>query len=274
MTKDIALTDRILNCIPSKKTENDWHIETALAAGIIEAPAAIPLAVDLREPSWWTIGDQLDSGSCVGWGTADSVCRWHFVKAGKLAKDQRLSARYVWMAAKETDVFIDRPTTFLEWDGTSLKAALDIVRKYGVVTDAVLPFRVADSAGALVLEKLYRGEADTFYASATKLKIANYFNLGTNQDSWRTWLATKGPILTRLDVDATWDNALKTKGKLDVYLPKTRRGGHCIALVGYTNDRFIVRNSWGTKAWGDLGFGYASLAYARDAFTEAYGVSI
>ena len=45
-----------------------------------------------------------------------------------------------------------------------------------------------------------------------------------------------------------------------------------VALVGYTPDRFIVRNSWGT-GWGDKGFGYASLAYAQDAFTEAYGVS-
>jgi C1A family cysteine protease len=47
-----------------------------------------------------------------------------------------------------------------------------------------------------------------------------------------------------------------------------------VALVGYTPDRFIVRNSWGTTGWGDQGFGYASLAYAQDAFTEAYGVSL
>jgi C1A family cysteine protease len=33
-----------------------------------------------------------------------------------------------------------------------------------------------------------------------------------------------------------------------------------------------VRNSWGTD-WGDKGFAYASLAYAQDAFTEAYGVA-
>ena len=51
------------------------------------------------------------------------------------------------------------------------------------------------------------------------------------------------------------------------------RGGHAIALVGYTPDRFIVRNSWGT-GWGDKGFAYASLAYAKDAFTEAYGISV
>ena len=54
---------------------------------------------------------------------------------------------------------------------------------------------------------------------------------------------------------------------------KTRRGGHAVSIVGYTQDRFIVRNSWGTS-WGDKGFGYASLAYAQDAFTEAYGISV
>ena len=55
-----------------------------------------------------------------------------------------------------------------------------------------------------------------------------------------------------------------TKGKLDVYQPETARGGHAIALVGYTPDRFIVRNSWGT-GWGDKGFAYASLEYASSA---------
>ena len=74
-------------------------------------------------------------------------------------------------------------------------------------------------------------------------------------------------------MDATWDNADKTGGNLDVYQPATTRGGHAVALVGYTADRFIVRNSWGT-GWGDQGFGYASLPYARAAFTEAYGISL
>lgn len=69
-----------------------------------------------------------------------------------------------------------------------------------------------------------------------------------------------------------WDNP-KRKGKLDKYRPLKDAGGHAVALVGYTKNYFIVRNSWGLK-WGDKGFGYASLAYAKRAFNEAYGVSI
>jgi len=256
---------RILNCVPSQKVENDWALEAAQDAGILGLPIPpIPTSKDLREPSWWKIGNQKLTGSCVGWATADSVLRWHFVKEGKIGQKEPLSPRFIWMASKETDEFMTRPTTFIETDGTSLKAALDIARKFGAVLDGTLPF----SSGTL-----YQGYANTFYAIAARLKIASYFNLGRDLAKWRLWLALKGPILTRLNVDATWDNAASTNGNLDSYQPDTGRGGHAVALVGYTPTRFIVRNSWGTT-WGDKGFGYASHAYATDAFTEAYGVVI
>jgi len=269
---------RILNCIPSREPEQDWLFEHAMGAGLLAptaAPAvtgAAPVATgaapspdttDLRE-AWWTVGDQLETGSCVGWATADSVLRWHFVKASRFPPDQRLSARFIWMAAKETDKFVSQPTTFIELEGTSLKSALDIARKFGIVSDAVLSFNSG---------QLYPEDRRTFYAIAAQLKINSYFNLGLDPANWRTWLSGKGPILTRLDVDATWDNASATQPNLDVYQPKTAHGGHAVALVGYTPERFIVRNSWGT-GWGDQGYAYASIAYAQAAFKEAYGVVI
>jgi hypothetical protein len=258
-------TERILNCLPSRETENDWTASDARTAGVLAAVrGALPPSTDLRE-RWWAVGDQGSTGSCVGWATADSVLRWHFVKAGRLATDECLSPRFIWMAAKETDEFTTRATTFIEADGTSLKAALDVARRFGAVTDRVLPF----TSG-----RLYQRDATSFYALAARLRIASYFNLGRNLGDWRAWLAGHGPILTRIDVDATWDNARATQGTLDVYQANTARGGHAVALVGYTPDRFTVRNSWGPTLWGDKGFGYASLSYAGQAFTEAYGVTL
>jgi hypothetical protein len=256
---------RILNCKPSPKTFEDWTFEHAEEADIVTAAAvaAIPASKDLREP-WWTINDQGTTGSCVGWASADSVFRWHFVKAGRLNAPDLLSPRFIWMASKETDQFITRPTTFIEAEGTSLKTALDTARKFGVVREIYLPF----ASG-----KLYQGKTQTFYAAAALRKILAYFNLDRNLTNWRSWLATKGPILTRLDVDRTWDDATVNNGNLDEYQPATTRGGHAVAIVGYRPDRFIIRNSWGT-GWGDNGFAYASLAYAQAAFTEAYGVEV
>ncbi|HWM77993.1 MAG TPA: C1 family peptidase, partial [Methylomirabilota bacterium] len=243
-----------------------WKYEDAVAAGALGAVAALPPSVDLRQ-SWWTVGDQGQTGSCVGWASADGVVRYHMVAAGKLKKNQLLSPRYVWMASKETDEYTLRPESFVEEAGTSLKGAMDVCRKFGVATLAMLPFRITTL--------MYTGGENPFYAAAAQLRVSSYFNLRKNLNQWQSWLAAHGPILAGLNVDQTWDNATTTKGNLDTPLPKTARGGHAIAVVGYTSTgRFIVRNSWG-PAWGDNGFAYASPAYITGAFfDESYGVTI
>jgi C1A family cysteine protease len=268
--------NRILNCLESPQREKDWSIDCAQQAGLIAAPAKLPEKVDLRDDTWWTIGNQGATGSCVGWATADSVLRWYFVQAGRLEKSEKLSTRYIWMAAKETDEFRQRPTSFIETDGTSVKAALDIARKYGVVTESVLPF----TGG-----KLYPGDCDPFYMLASTRRIASYVSLRALFDlnpwdvtiySFRLWIAHRGPILTRLEVDETFNGLVSDhSGNLDAYrrYPPGQRGGHAVALVGYTPTSFIVRNSWGT-GWGDKGYAYASLEYTNNAFKEVYGVIV
>ena len=257
---------RICNVVPSRGTENDWTFDHAVAAGALGAVTAPPPSVDLRQ-AWWTIGDQGHTGSCVGWASAEGVARYHMVKANKLAKNMPLSPRFVWMASKETDEFTLRPQSFIEEAGTSLKAAMDICKKYGVVTNAVLPFNV--------VTLMYTGSENTFYAGASQLRISAYFNMNKDFTKWKTWLATQGPILVALSVDHTWDNATATHGNLDTFMPNTVRGGHAVAIVGYTAaGRFIIRNSWGT-GWGDHGFAYASTAYISGAFfNESYGVTV
>jgi C1A family cysteine protease len=257
---------RICNLVPSKGTETDWRFADAVAGGALGAVTAPPSSVDLRA-AWWAIDDQEDTGSCVGWATAEGVVRYHMVKAGTLPKNVQLSPRFVWMGSKETDQYVARAETFIEEAGTSLKAAMDIVRKYGSVTMDLLPFHI--------VTKMFVGHENAFYIQAAQRKIASYFNLHRDLNQWKTWLATQGPILAGLSVDHTWDNAGATGGNIDVFMPNTVRGGHAIAIVGYTaSGRFIVRNSWGTT-WGDHGFGYVSAAYiAAGFFDESYGVTL
>jgi hypothetical protein len=114
-----------------------------------------------------------------------------------------------------------------------------------------------------------------FYTNAAQCRASGYYNLGKDLSKWRTWLASHGPILAGLSVDATWDNATATHGLLDTFQPNTVRGGHAVCIVGYTAEkRFIVRNSWGTE-WGDKGFGYASEGYISGAFfPESYGITV
>jgi C1A family cysteine protease len=257
---------RICNLTPSRDTEKDWQFHHALSAGALAVPAALPASVDLRA-TWWSIGDQENTGSCVGWGSTDGVARYMFVKARRLARNVKLSPRFTWMASKETDQFTTRPETMIEGAGTTLKAAVDILRKFGAVPETLLPFHIATA--------MYAGDENAFFATAATHKIASYFNLQRNLPNWRAWLAAHGPVLVGLNVDHTWDNATATGGNMDTFQPNTVRGGHAVALVGYRADgRFIVRNSWGTS-WGDHGFGYPSEAYINAAFyTESYGVTL
>jgi len=254
-------SEYVLNCVPAARQEDDWTFQDALDAGVIQlVEAAIPASVDLRE-DWWPVEDQGRSGACVGFATAFGVLRWHFTRAKLIARTEKPSARFIWMANKETDDVTEYPTTFLEGEGSQTKLALRIARKYGCVLDADLPM----DGGLSPLSRA------AFYTQAARLRIASYHNLGTDPAAWRRWIGSGGgPILTRLDVDATWAQASATRGELAEYRRDTVRGGHAVCVVGYTPESFIVRNSWGST-WGDQGFAYARDAYCRQAFTEGYG---
>jgi hypothetical protein len=252
---------RVLNCVPSVGRDQDWTIEAAQQAGIASAALAFPPKRDLRtNAQWWRIRDQENTGACVGFACADSVLRWHYVKAGWLKPPAMTSPRFVWMANKETDDITSYPTTFIEAAGTQTKHALRIARRYGCVTEKLLPM----SGG------LYTGSAVDFYAEAAQLRIRAFFNLGCNLNVWRYWIAYQGPILTRLNCDGSWMRASSSNYELHKYPSGQRYGGHAVALVGYTKDYFIVRNSWGT-GWGRRGYVHAYDSYASKAFTEAYG---
>ncbi|MEP7113034.1 MAG: C1 family peptidase [Ilumatobacteraceae bacterium] len=265
-TKRVNFDQFICNVVPSKGTENDWQLADSIAAGSIGAPAVLPRSVNMRD-TWWKINNQENTGSCVGWATADGVVRWHMTKAGKISQTQLLSPRHVWMASKETDTITSRPESFIEGAGTTLKAAVDVARKYGVALMDDLPFHIQT--------KMYTGNENSFYANCAQRKVAAYFNLHKNLSSWKTWLATGGPILAAFNVDSSWDNAASNLGKIDTFHPDTVRGGHAICIVGYRADgRFIVRNSWGTT-WGMNGFGYLHPDYIAAAFfDESYGVTL
>ncbi len=263
----------VLNCGTSPGSENDWSFEDAVTAQseassllnlpfeVVGSGLSVPPAktVDLRKP-WWNIRDQGKTGACVGFATADGVLRYLYVTNGLLKENESPSPRFIWMANKETDTITRYPTTFIEQAGTSTKLALRIAQKYGCVPEHMLPM---DGA----LSKL---KVNVFFSIAAQFRITAYYNLGNEPDFWRAWLSHVGPVLTRLDVDTSWKKATATDGQLKEYKPAKNYGGHAVCLVGYTEDYFIVRNSWGEK-WGDQGFAYASNDYAKAAFREAYG---
>jgi hypothetical protein len=246
----------------SKETGSDYGVAEAHLG---DAP--LPDAVDLRRP-WHTICDQGETASCVGWTVADSVLRWHLVKEGRLDPAEKLSARFVWMSAKETDQRDAYPSTFLERDGTSLKAGLDVVRKWGAVLESELPW---DGPLAVL-------PPEDFLRSARRRRIMAYFNLGDDSaedrsahfPEWRRWLHQSGPVAVLVREDSNFQT---TTGELDAFDSESAKGSHAAALFGYGPDHFLLRSSWGTD-WGDQGYVRMSVEYATAAIIESYGVMV
>ena len=239
----------------SKQTGNDYGFAQANLGEV-----ALPDAVDLRRP-WHPVGDQGETASCVGWAIADSCLRWQLVEAGRLDPGQRLSARYVWMSAKETDQREEYPSTFLEQDGTSLKAGLDVVRKFGAVLEAELPWN-----------GLASGPPEDYYRSAKSRRIMAYFNLHQDDrfDEWRRWMNENGPVLVLVAQDTNFHTCT---GDLTVFDEASVNGSHAAVLYGYGPEHFLLRSTWGTD-WGDVGYARLSLDYAAVAVIESYGVMI
>ena len=249
-----------LNAIPnarrSKGTGRDYGVAEA---NLGDAP--LPATLDLHRP-WHPIADQGETASCVGWAVADSCLRWQLVEAGRLEPDQHLSARYVWMSAKETDQREEYPSTFLEYDGTSLKAGLDVVRKWGVPLEQELPWE----GGLATIPP------DEFNKSARRRRIMAYFNLHQDDrfDEWRRWMNENGPVLVLVAQDTNFHTCT---GDLTVFDEASVNGSHAAVLYGYGPEHFLLRSTWGTD-WGDVGYARLSLDYAAVAVIESYGVMI
>src|SRR5687768_7244962 len=82
--------------------------------------------------------------------------------------------------------------------GTSLKAGLDVVRKFGAVLESELPWH-----------GLASGAPDDYYRSAKSRRIMAYFNLGDDSAAdrtvhfaeWRKWLVQGGPVAVLIALD-------------------------------------------------------------------------
>lgn len=265
----------------SKNKHKDWNANDAFYSGHLsswEPDESIDYIEDFKKLG--NIHQQKEASfSCIGYAVSDLV-HWHLEQKG--IHVSRLSARFNWIAAKEIDENNTRPTTFIEQAGSTLKAGLDVARNYGSVPDDFFP---TDK------EETFKGTAQHFYAHASKYRIANYFSLIVEKELvvggrrinktehqklqtllWKKWINEKGPILVRVNVDRTFYHA-KGRSPLVDYGQNEAYQKHAALLIGYNQQGFILRNSWGTD-WGNKGSATLGYSYAQEALDEAYGITL
>lgn len=255
---------RILNVAPSIVSPNDWGVAEATASG------GLPFGKGGNPPeafSWikpfWKVQDQGKSGACVGFSVAYGLLWAQLVAAGRIDPKEMPSAKFIWMAAKETDAVTHRPSSFVDLSGTTLKAACKIAVKFGCPTEKDLSMKPA----------ICKLSENKLYAKATRMKAKSYIKLDNDPETWKKWIANVGPVLVRLSPDHQFMQS-RSRKVMDNYIPQPLNyNGHAVVLAGYSPSVFLIRNSWG-RQWKMRGYGTCTHKYADDAIQESYGVIV
>lgn len=263
---------RVLNVKPSRDHGDDWEmpeVEPGLNLPTSDQVQQLPNEYDTREqvPSPLNrVYNQGQSGACVGFATA--VCLeqalWKAKKLRRVQERYRPSPWYLHMQSKELDRYKVRATTMLIMSGTYIKDCIHPLLEHGSATN-----RMFDKDDILVSTP-----EEQWAIQCRRMKIKSYHRVspwgrGNNYEGYKWWLFKHGPILTRLVVDQQF---MRGNHVMERYKGDTNYG-HAVCVVAYKPGYFLVRNSWGDR-WGDDGYQWVSVAYARMAFTESYGIIV
>ena len=204
---------------PSLNDENDWQAENFLEN------EEFPETLDYRGvlPP---IRDQGEQGSCAA---QTAACMKEFQEYFDNDITEHFSPQFVY------DNRFNQ-----ESNGMTCRDVMKILNKKGCPLEKSYPYNYISDPKDIDEE---------VFEEASKFKIKSYARVNTVDDCKKA-LAKNGPCLIAFPVY-----------NYGMYIWRSRtvrqamRGGHAMAIVGYTKDSFIIRNSWGSD-WGDKGYTY------------------
>lgn len=221
--------------IQSSPDSRDWNYAA------LKAPVNLPIAFQYDDTP---LRDQGAHGTCVGFGSANLKDIHESTDSGLQA-----SPLYIYRNAKVIDGL---PAGT---EGTTLRAALTVLKDKGVCSESDYPYSLIDKAPV---------EPAVTLGVIAKGKIAGYARCYTVEDIKQA-LVQSGPVLIGIGVST----AIRDLG-VGIHHVTTLFGqivgGHCLTITGYDDARvsggkrgfFRVKNSW--SSWGENG--YFWMAYA------------
>ncbi len=237
--------------------------------GGIGGPAVpLPRSIDWR--SWnggnyiSSIKDQGNCGSCVAFGTAAAIDgQMRIAFNGPLGtpngnKLQDVSEAQLYYCSKTAS---DSHNCATGWYVT---AALAYAQNPGLAPESCFPYVAGDQPCALC----HNWQQLVTQVGLTQTK--------TTSTDMKTWLATRGPLITCFSVYADF---FAYQSGVYKYQSGSFQGGHCVCVIGYDENlgAWLCKNSWGTT-WGIGGYfwigygqcGIDATMWGIDTFTKIY----
>jgi len=227
--------------IKSGKAPHNIHDHPKIQLSKIESN---PTSIDWREKNVVTpVKNQGGCGSCWAFSATEVVESHYAIATGELLE----------LAPQAFVNCVQNPHSCGGTggcEGATMELAFNLTRDMGMPLEADLP---------------YRGRDQTCKPYKAAAKGTGYVKLPENDpDALETAIASKGPI--SVTVAANWgrygggvfDGGCRgTSCELD----------HGVVAVGYSQDYWLVRNSWGA-GWGEGGYIRLTRKHDHDVFTD------
>lgn len=187
--------------------------------------------------------DQGQEGACTGFGLAAVINYLQWKNNNYTTNNlQVVSPRMLYHMAQLYDEWAGE-----DYEGSSCRGAMKGWHRHGVCTNTLWPYRNTQG------EVAFLSPGKNWEQDAASRPLGAYYRIEkTSINDLQSALYEVGAIYCSANVHNGWF-LKKTKQPVIIpYDPKVA-GGHAFALVGYTEDGFIVQNSWGDD-WGYHGF--------------------
>jgi C1A family cysteine protease len=233
-----------------------------LFAAPLAAIGPLPASMDLR-PKCPPVYDQGRIGSC----TANSIAgAFEFLLLNEGQQDFTPSRLFIYYNERVIEHTVHTDS------GAQLRDGVKSVAQLGVCPETEWPYddTPPPSDGAPWPPNAEAGKKPTkqCYTDALKHTVKSYQRVARGLTQMKGCLAQGYPFVFGFTVYESFESQQVAKTGI-VPMPASGEqvlGGHAVLAVGYNDadQRFIVRNSWGT-GWGDAGYFHMPYAYLTDA---------
>jgi C1A family cysteine protease len=219
-------------------------------AAAITAPQQLPPSVDLR-PQCPPVYDQGQLGSC----TANAIGgAFQFTQLKeKLAQNWVPSRLFIYYNERSIEGTVSSDS------GAQIRDGIKSVNQQGACPEDLWPYNIANFTDQ---------PPANCYTVAAQNKVKTYQRIPQNLISMKACLASGYPFVFGFTVYDSFESQTVAQTGV-VNMPAASEqvlGGHAVCAVGYddSQQRFIVRNSWGT-GWGQQGYFTMPYAYLTQA---------
>jgi len=218
-----------------------------LLSAIMRIPARLPSSADLRA-ACSKIEDQGQLGSCTANALVGAL---ECLERKDKVHFEDFSRLFVYYNERVIEHTVKSDS------GAMIRDGIKTLAKQGVCSEKQWPYKI----GKFTIKPVA-----ACYKHALKHKITSYHRIIT-LDEMRTCLAEGFPFVFGFTVYESFESQKVSKTGI-VDLPKRGEralGGHAVMAVGYddTQQRFLVRNSWG-EDWGMKGYFTMPYKYVAD----------